>query len=479
MRSAPLLLISLAALAGCSPLQTAPPPAPTLELPTAWRDHGEPEAGASAAATPPAAAAAPETLVWRAFGDPVLADLVHRALARNGDVRVAISRLQEFQARIRVTDSAREPSLTANLSPGRARAIGGLGVPVEATSLGGNLQASYEVDLFGKLANATAAARADLRAQEALAAATALSVAANTASGYLNLRGLDAQLALARETLASRERSLALARRQFEVGYTSRLDWAQAQAEYHATAAAVPQLERSIGQQENALAVLIGSTPGVPTAAIARGLPFDQLSVPAIAPGLPSSLLRRRPDIVQAELTVVAADASLAAARDQMLPTIRLNASTGLQAYSLTQLLNAPFLLWGVGGSVLAPIFEGGRLQAQADISASLRDRAILGYETVVRNAFADADNALSAVARIDAQLAETVLRQQAAAEVLRVAHRRYANGYASYLEELDAQRNAFATDQAVLQLRTAALSARVDLFRALGGGWQSTLQTK
>src|SRR5205823_442400 len=137
MKQASFLLISLLALAGCSPLQTAPPPAPTLELPTAWRDHGEPEAGAMQAgigpvAMPPAAAVAPETLVWRAFGDPVLADLVHRALARNGDVRVAISRLQEFQARIRVADSAREPSLTANLSPGRARAIGGLGVPVEA-----------------------------------------------------------------------------------------------------------------------------------------------------------------------------------------------------------------------------------------------------------------------------------------------------------------------------------------------------------
>lgn len=459
-------------LAGCRTLDTAPPPAPTLEVPAVWRDHGD-------AAALPAAATAPESVLWGDFGDPGIATLVHRALARNGDVRVALSRLQEYQARIRIAESASQPGLTANLAPGRARAIGGLGVPVEATSLAGNLQASYELDLSGRLAQATLAARADLRAQQALAAATALSVAANTASGYLNLRGLDAQLTLARATLASRESSLALAKRQFEVGYTSRLDWAQAQAEYHATAAAIPQLERSIAQQENALALLIGSTPGVPSALIARGVAFDQLRVPLIAPGLPSNLLRRRPDILQAELTVAAADASLAAAREQMLPTVRLNASTGLQAYSLTQLLNAPYLLWGVGGSVLAPIFEGGRLQAQADISASLRERAILGYETVVRNAFLDADNALSAVARIDAQLAETVLRQQAATEVLRVAHRRYANGYASYLEELDAQRNAFATDQAVLQLRTAALSARVDLFRALGGGWKSTLQTK
>jgi multidrug efflux system outer membrane protein len=467
LRGMALATMAALTLASCARLNVAPPPATTLEIPDQWR------------AAVAGRGSAPETLWWRSFGDPVLAELVHRALARNGDVRVALSRLQEFQARIRVAESADQPGLTASISPGRARAIGGLGVPVQATSLGGTLQASYEVDLFGKTAETIAAARADLQAQQALAAATALSVAANTASGYLNLRGLDAQLALARATLVSRENSLKLARRQFEVGYSSRLDFAQAQAEYHATAAAVPQLERSIAQQENALAVLVGSSPGPPTAIVVRGAPFDQLAAPAIAPGLPSELLRRRPDIVQAELAVVALDASLAAARDQMLPSVRLNASTGLQAYSLTQLLNAPYLLWGIGASVLAPVFEGGRLQAQADIAASLRDRAILGYETVVRNAFADSDNALSAVSRIDAQLEETLLRQQAATEVLRVAHRRYQNGYASYLEELDAQRTAFATDQAVLQLKTAALAARVDLFRALGGGWQSTLQKK
>ena len=465
-----LSMLGLLGMGACSPLKTAPPPPATLEVPSAYRAHGDQGAA-------PLDAQAPETIFWGAFGDPVLAGLVQKALARNGDVRVAIARLREFQSRIQLADSARQPTLNAGLSPGRARAIGSQGTPVEATSLAGNLQASYELDLFGRLAATTAAARADLRAQQALAAATALSVAANTASGYLNLRGLDAQLVLAKATLASRERSLALAKRQFDVGYSSRLDWSQAQAEYHVTAAVVPQLERSIAQQENALAVLTGASVGTATASIARGAVLEQLAAPAIDAGLPSSLLRRRPDIVQAELAVAAADASLAAARDQMLPTVRLNASTGLQAYSLTQLLNAPFLLWSVGGSVLAPVLDGGRLQAQADISASLRDRAILGYESVVRNAFADSDNALSAVQRLDQQLAETVQRQQAAAEVMRVAHNRYANGYASYLEELDAQRNAFAADQAVLQLRAAVLTARVDLFRALGGGWRSTLQ--
>jgi NodT family efflux transporter outer membrane factor (OMF) lipoprotein len=400
-------------------------------------------------------------------------ELVQRALAHNGDLRIAAARLQEYQARVTVADSARAPALGAAFTPARARVIGPFGAPLTATSLQGNLQASYELDLFGKLANTATAARADLQSQQALADATALSVAANTASGYLNLRGLDAQLALARATLVSRERSLALARRQFEVGYNSRLELAQAQAEYHATAAVLPQLERAIAQQENALSVLVGASP----AEIARGAALDALNPPTIAPGLPSELLRRRPDVAQAESAIAAADASLAAARDQLLPSIRLNASAGLQAYSISQLLQSPILLWSAGGSVLAPLFDGGRLRAQADIAASQRDRAVFAYELVVRNAFADTENALSGVQRLSEQLAEAGQRQQASAEVLRVAHKRYANGYSSYLEELDAQRNAFSADLAVLQLRALQLAAHVDVYRALGGGWKMGAQ--
>ena len=453
------LLAAALALAGCS--VTSPPrPASTLEIPAAWRTAVGP-------------AAQPEAGWWGAFGDPVLNQLVQRALAHNGDLRIAVSRLQEYQARVTVAASAQLPGLTANFTPVRARAISAFGTPIEATSLNGSVLASYELDLFGKLASTTAAARADLQSQQALADATALSVAASTASGYLNLRGLDAQLALAEATLASRARALALARHLFEVGYNSRLDFAQAQAEYHVTAAVVPQLERVIAQQENALAVLIGASPGP----IARGAVLDALAAPAIAPGMPSELLRRRPDIAQAERAIAAADASLAAARDQLLPSIRLTGSAGLQAYTVSQLLSSPILLWSIGGSVLAPLFDAGRLRAQADIAASQRDRAVFAYETVVRNAFADTDNALSGVQLLGEQLAEAGQRSQAAAEVLRIAHNRYANGYASYLEELDAQRNSFAADVAVLQLRAALLAAHVDLYRALGGAWKPGFQ--
>ncbi len=452
-------LICLAAmpllLSACA---MAPQPAPdaSVTVPVAWR-------------TPLAGADAPvERDWWRAFGDPALDALVQRAQANNGDLKVARARLQEYQARIRVADSARLPALNVSLAPTRARAIGPFGTPVESTSLVGAVQASYELDLFGRVADSVDAARFEALSQEAALEAAALAVAANTASGYLNLLGLDAQLALAKATLASRERSYHLAKHQFEVGYSSRLEMSQAEAELHATAGTVPQLARQVALQEQALNVLLGASPG----AVARGGDLLALREPNPANGLPSELLRRRPDIAQAEQAVAAADASLAVARDALLPSIRLTASLGAGGRSVSQLLQSPVELWSIGGSILAPLFDAGRLRAQADIAGTVRDRAIYAYETVVRTAFAETDNALASIDGLQRQLVEAEARRAAAGEVLRVAHNRYTNGYASYLEELDAQRTAFTADLAALQLRANLLAAHVDLYRALGGGW-------
>jgi NodT family efflux transporter outer membrane factor (OMF) lipoprotein len=447
-----------AALAGCR-IAVQDPPASTLALPAAWR--APLQVGPNAPV---------EKEWWRAFGDPVLDNLVAQALAHNGDLRTARSRLQEYQARIQVARSSQEPSLSINGGPTRARVISATGTPAESTTITGNVQAAYELDPFGRLEAATRAARFDYAAQQAAADAVALSVAANTASGYLNLRGLDAQLALARQTVASRRQSLELARRQFEVGYSSRLELSQAEAEYRNTAAVVPQLERSITQQENALSVLVGASPGQ----VARGAELGVLKPPGIAPGMPSELLRRRPDIAQAESALAALDASLAAARDQMLPSLRLTASVGGYAHNLPDLLGSGTGLWSIGGSVLAPIFDGGRLRAQAEISASLRDRAVFAYESVVRNAFAETENGLTAVQRLREQLEQAEARRVATLETLRIAHNRYRNGYSSYLEELDAQRNNFSAETNALQLRASWLAAHVDLYRALGGGWDA-----
>ncbi|MFL6708247.1 MAG: efflux transporter outer membrane subunit [Massilia sp.] len=462
----PGLACAAALLAGCT-IPVAKAPAPTLSVPAAWR---------STAPIGPRSATRVEANWWRSFGDPALDRLVDLALANNADVRIAGSRLQEYQARQRIVHASELPSLDAALNPGRARQIGPFGAPVDATLFEGNLQASYEVDLFGTRARSTDAARLDYATQKAIVAATRLSVAATTASGYLALRGLDAQLELARATLASRRSSLALAQRQFAVGYSSALEVAQSQAELRATAGVVPQLERAITEQENALNVLTGANPGP----IARGAELAALQAPAIEPGLPSALLRRRPDVAAAERAVAASDASLAVARDQMLPSVRLTASLGGYAGSLATLLSSPYGLWSAGGSILAPLFDGGRLRAEADISATARDRAIFSYEAAVRSAFADTENALTAVQRLREQLDQADARRVATEAALRIAHDRYSNGYSSYLEELDAQRNAFSAETAVLQLRENWLAAHVALYRALGGGWdQDTVEGK
>ncbi len=452
MRAARLLPLLL--VAGCA-MAPHPKPAPTLQVPNAWR-------------TAPGGEGVVARDWWRSFGDPTLDTLVRRALDNNGELRIARSRLEEYRARVRVAQSANLPALNLSFGPSRARAIGPLGQPVEVTSVAGSVQASYELDLFGRIAATLDAARFEELSQEAALDAAALSIVSNTASGYFNLLGLDAQLALARATLASRERSFALARHQFEVGYSSRLEMSQAEAELHATAAVVPQLERAIAQQEQALSLLVGASPGP----VARGVPLLEVHLPAPAPGLPSELLRRRPDIAQAERQVAAADASLAAARDQLLPSIRFTASLGAQGGSVARLLRDPVELWSVGGSVLAPIFDAGRLRAQADIAATVRDRALFAYENAVRAGFAETENALAGIDGLRRQLFEAEARSRAANEVLRVARNRYANGYASYLEELDAQRTAFSAETNVLQLRASLLAAHVDLYRALGGGW-------
>ena len=456
MKAARLVVGGMAALlvSACA-YKPAAAPESTLQVPAGWRTGSAPVSPVTGE-------------WWKGFGDPALDKLVEAALARNTDVRVARARVQEYQSRVRIANAGRSPTLSAGIEPGRSRALNAFGVPQDVTFYQGSLQASYEVDLWGRLESLIDAARADYEGQQAAADATALVVAANVASGYLNLRGLDAQLELARDTLKSRQASLDLATKQFETGYSSRLDLVQAQAEYRATTIVIPQVQRSIAQQENALSVLIGANPGP----VERGVSLASLKLPAIAAGLPSELLRRRPDIFQAERAVISSDASLAAARDQLLPSVKLTGSAGVGAFTLSQLVQSPLSLWSIGGSILSPILDGGRLRAQTDVAASARDRAVFAYENTVRTAFMEADNGLVAVQKLEEQATEASARQVAAAEALRIAHNRYSNGYASYLEELDAQRTRYSADVSLLQLRTSLLTAHVDLYRALGGGW-------
>ncbi|MFV0624108.1 efflux transporter outer membrane subunit [Sphingomonas sp. ac-8] len=454
MTRAPVALAALALAAGCTAPDTPPPAGAAVTPPAAWR-------------TQLLADATLDARWWERFGDPALTRLVEAALAHNSDVAIAAARVREARAQETIARAVRFPTLSAGGGVTESRSVNAFGQAAEGTSAQPVFQASYEVDLFGRLADQIAAARLSAEASAAAADAARLSVAAATASGYLTLRGLDARIAIVRDTIASRGEALRIARDRAEVGYTSQLELRQAEAEYQGVAQTLPALELAARRQEDALAVLIGEPPR----AIERGATLAQLQAPAIPATLPSELLRRRPDIAQAERTLAASDATLAASRAAFLPSLNLAASTG---EVLSSALANPIGIWSVGASVLAPIFQGGRLRGGVEASAARRDQAAFAYQRTVLVAFREVEDALAAVDRLGEQQRRLEAQRVALAETLRHATNRYRAGYSPYLEQLDAQRSLFNAQLTLAQARTDQLTALVAVYQAMGGGWTS-----
>ena len=442
-------------LAGCATEVDRAPA--SLLIPTAWRGQVGPSS-------------AVEAQWWRAFGDENMNRLVDQALRNNPDVLVARSRVDQFRAQLRGAEGADLPVVQGGFSAGRSRTLSAAtGQPHDSDLFQGQLQTSYEVDIWGARSSSIAAAEASLAAQQAAANAAELTIASSVASSYLTLCSLDEQLRVTEATLATRENSLKLAQRQFETGYTSRLEWMQASTEYQTAKSQIPQLQHQIARQENALSILVGMNPRE----IARRYDFSQV-LPQQLPGvLPSTLMQRRPDIVQAQRQLLAADASLSTAKARLLPSLNLTASGTLESMELHQLVDNPFRLWSIGGSVLAPLLNREALTAQVDQSMAARNQALFNYEKVVRNAFSEVNDDLDAITRYREQLQELTKQQEFVTEALRIAHNRYQNGYASFLDELDAQRTLFSTQLNLVQLKNNLLLAQIDLYRALGGGWQ------
>lgn len=454
--SGALTAITLAAiLSGCA---TEVDKAPgSLPIPVAWRDKVGP-------------ASPVEADWWQGFGDASLNRLVDQALQNNLDILTARSRVDQYRAELRAALGDNFPTLDAGVTATRARSLSAAtGQPREGAVFQGQLQASYEVDLWGARSSSIEAANASLAAQQAAASAAELTVASSVASGYMTLISLDEQLRVTQATLASRANSLKLARRQFETGYTSKLEWLQSESEYQTAKAQIPVLQHQIARQENALSILVGMNPRK----IARQSHFDHVAPQKLPSVLPSELLQRRPDIVQAENALLASDASLAASRARLLPSLNLTASGTLQSGVLHQLVDNPFRLWSLGGSVLAPLLNREALTAQVDVAMASRNQALYGYEKVVRNAFSEVNDDLDAINRYQQQLTELLEQEKVVSEALYIARNRYRNGYASYLDELDAQRLLFNTQLDLVQVKNNLLLAQIDLYRALGGGWK------
>jgi multidrug efflux system outer membrane protein len=415
---------------------------------------------------------------WTLFEDEQLTKLVDEALANNRDLKIAVARIEEARANLRIARSALYPSLDANAGAGRSKQSGSINLP-SGTPLIGNtfnigVSAAYEVDLWGKLAAGREAANASLLATSYAAETVRIALASQVASTYFALRSFDADLRLTRETLGTRDENVRLQKSRTTAGVTSELDLRFAEAERAAVAAAIPGLERAVAQTEAALARLAGrSAKGVFTPEIARGRAIDEKIVaPEVPPGLPSDLLVRRPDIRQAEANLLATRALTAEARGQYFPSLTLTGALGQQSADLSDLFEAPARVWSVAANLLQPIIGLKRIEAQVDAATSRSEQAAFAYQQSVVDALRDVHDALISLTTARRAYEAQEDRRAKQADVLRLAELRYRNGYSSYLEVLDAQRNLFDADRSRLAALRDQQTAVVDLYRALGGGW-------
>ena len=415
---------------------------------------------------------------WTQFDDPQLTALIDEALATNLDLRIAVARIDEARARLRLARSYQLPSVDADLGAARSQRSDATEPrfpgPLITNNYGAGLNVAYEVDLWGRLSANTTAAQATLLGTRYSAETVRTVLAAQVANAYFQLLSLDAQLQLSRDTLATRIESVNLQKQRFDAGLIGDFEVRQAEAERATVASSIPPLQRAVAQTEAALAALAGrSARAVFTPAVARNV---ELKVddngPVVPEGLPSNLLARRPDVRQAEANLVATNARITEARAQYYPAVALTARLGSESSDLSELFSGPGVVWTIAGSVLQPIFNAGRIASQVEAATSQRDQAELDYVRTVQSAFRDAHDALVAHRTARESYVAQEDRRAQYAEALRLADLRYKAGYTSYIEVLDNQRNLLDAERARLVTLRARQSALVDVYKALGGGW-------
>jgi outer membrane protein, multidrug efflux system len=428
--------------------------------------------------TPPASAESLAGLKWyELFKDERLQQLVHKALVQNYDLREAVVREEAARANLGITRADRLPNLEAgaNVTTLRFSSGGSFPVPqgVSQNRTFGSVALnflSFEADVWGRLYRATEAARADLLASEENRKAVIMTLVGDVAASYFNLLELDSELAVARRTLAARENSLRLIRSRERSGLASILDVRQGEQLVHAAAESIPNLERLIAQNENQISLLLGQSPE----AIPRGRPLrEQEQPPAVPPGLPSALLERRPDIRAAEQNLIAANALIGVAKAAYYPRITLTGFLGSQSDQLTSLFARSTGVWQFVPQVTQPIFTGGRTRANVSLATAQQQSALIQYERVIQTAFREVADAL--VERQKAREVRTEQEQLVATlqDRSRLAYLRYTGGVDTLLNALDADRDLFSSELGLAQTRRNELLALVQLYRALGGGWQ------
>jgi len=422
-----------------------------------------------------AAAAVPSTW-WELYQDPILNDLVEKAHKNNTDIKLAVARVEESDAFLREVGAALFPQINLDSSATRSKItqLGATplfnGIPPIRENYNIRLGTSFELDFWGKLRRAKESARAQALGTRFAKDTVELSLSGLVASNYLLLRSLEAQLELSRDTLRSREESLALTKRRAEGGVSSSLDVYQAQVSTSNLVAQIADLVRQREIVQHQLAVLTGDLNLKLASSSINDLP-----IPPIPPaGLPSSLLEARPDVRQAEQNLIALNAKIGVAKAALFPTITLTASYGGESAELSDILKSAARIWSGGLGLNLPIFDSGRLNARLDQATAQQKQALASYEASVQTAFREVNDALVTLRQNTER--EDALRssKEASEKALQIADNRYKSGYAGYLDVLDSQRVYNDASLAFIQSRQARLTATVDLFKALGGGWKA-----
>ncbi len=409
---------------------------------------------------------------WRQFNDPVLEKLIVEALANNKSVKIAAANVDRASGILMTTRSAFFPQITYGGTYQRAleskNTVNTL-VPQDPYNTYQAVgSASWEIDLWGRIRRLSESAKASLYSTIEARRGVILSLITGIASSYIQLRALDEQLNIARETLKTYQESVRIFELQNKYGQVSGMTVQQARSQYETAAAQIPQIEVQIAQTENALSILLGRNPGP----VERGAKLSELKMPAIPAGLPSDILERRPDILQAEQSLIAANAQMGAAKALFFPRISLTGAAGFASEELSALWLGSSKLWNFAGTVTGPIFTGGNILGQFRQSQASREAALLTYQQTVQSAFADVENALIARKKIVEQLGAEQRKVAAFKEYERLAELQYNAGYTPYLTVLNAQQELFPAELQCVQTNASTFIAVVNLYKAFGGGW-------
>ncbi|MDH4150114.1 MAG: efflux transporter outer membrane subunit [Betaproteobacteria bacterium] len=437
---------------------------PVAETPSAWRiDY-------------PKAAEVANSRWWEQFDDPALTQLIETALRENRDIRAAAARVDQFIGVLSTTRAQFYPQTGYGFDASRNRASGRGPSPLPPggdpyyTLYQGALSADWQIDLFGRVQRASEAAQAQVYASEQGRRGVILSVVTSTAISYIALRALDRQLEITRATVENYAGTVRLFDLRFKGGVVSQVELSQVQSQYQQALAAIPTIEQQISAQENLISILLGRNPGP----ITRGKSIDQLVVPSVPADLPSTLLERRPDILQAEQILVAANANVGVARSLYYPTISLTGILGSVSTAFGDFLTGPARAASAVAGLTGPVFTFGAIEGQVQTAEAAQREALAFYQQVILNAFRETNDALTGSQKKRDESAALEQRVKALREYARLSRLRFENGASSYLEVLYAENELFSSELTAVRSLSERYTQLVNVYKAVGGGWIS-----